>query len=384
MKPLIDTQEFFSLSSFLNYQLAGEPTNWRGILKIIRGTHPEPDPVSEDFLMEALSFLGEAYGNQKRWLGPLAILHPIRASALLARADENPSTLNLLTVLLHDKEEDLTQDRYNPETWRKLDARYHQLLDKIDSKANWFLNERIAYLAKPKGQKYYEYLGRLLRQARVTPELAVIKLADRLDNTLDLRIDLQDFSERTPAFQVIFDILFVNSYQGLHPNEPRPAVGKINSAMRLFQLYKNVVFLSMLRSEKLPLSKTAQKLFYSLAVASVRESQLIMLHIFAYHVKSPAEQRALLLEAMEYSQNGGCDMIREDGPSILDGFFRRHFVYDNKEMKKKGLDDLYQNKRLMALAAVTLLIVFANFLNSEEFTVKGISAAGIIPQDQTV
>ncbi len=66
---------------------------------------------------------------------------------------------------------------------------------------------------------------------------------------------------------------------------------------------------------------------------------------------------------------------------MLDGLFRRHFVYDNKEMKKKGLDDLYHDKRLMGLVAVTFLIIFANFINSEEYVVKGISAAGIIAQD---
>jgi hypothetical protein len=380
MKPLIDTQEFLSLSSFLNYQLAGEPVNWQGILNLVEGNHLVLDKVSQGFLMEALEYLGEAYGNQKRWLGPLAILHPIRASALLARAHDRPSTLDLLTALLHDKEEDLTPGRYSPETWRRLDNRYRRLLEKIDSQANWFLNERIAFLTKPKGQKYTEYLGRLLTQARITPELAVIKLADRLDNTLDLRIDLQDFTDRARSFQVIFDILFVNSYQGLHLSQSHPSASRINGARRLFQLYKNVVFLSMLRAEKLPLGQAAQKLFYSLAVASIREAQTIMLHIFAYHLTSPADQRALLLEAMEYSHSGGCDSIRDKGPSVLDGLFRRHFVYDNKEMKRKGLDDLYHDKRLMGLVAVTFLIIFANFINSEEYVVKGISAAGIIAQ----
>jgi hypothetical protein len=380
MKPLIDTQEFLSLSSFLHYQLAGEPVNWQGILNLLVGNHLDLDKVSEGFLMEALEYLGEAYGNQKRWLGPLAILHPIRASSLLARAHARPSTLDLLTALLHDKEEDLTPDKYSPETWRRLDARYHKLLEKIDSQANWFLNERIAFLAKATGQKYTEYLGRLLQQARITPELAVIKLADRLDNTLDLRIDLQDFTDRARSFQVIFDILFVNSYKGLHLSQSHPAASKINGAMRLFQLYKNVVLLSMLRDEKLIQGEAAQKLFYSLAVASIREAQTIMLHIFAYHLTSPADQRDLLLEAMEYSHGGGCDSIREQGPSVLDGLFRRYFVYDNKEMKKKGLDNLYQDKRLMGLVSVTFLIIFANFINSEDYVIKGISAAGIIPQ----
>ncbi|MCJ7600731.1 MAG: hypothetical protein MUO63_04410, partial [Desulfobulbaceae bacterium] len=131
--------------------------------------------------------------------------------------------------------------------------------------------------------------------------------------------------------------------------------------------------------EKLVQGEAAQKLFYSLAVASIREAQTIMLHIFAYHLTSPADQRTLLLEAMEYSHDGGCDSIREQGQSVLDGLFRRYFVYDNKEMKKKGLDNLYQDKKLMGLVSVTFLIIFANFINSEDYVIKGISAAGIIP-----
>ncbi|MFH1215639.1 MAG: hypothetical protein V1706_03955 [Pseudomonadota bacterium] len=380
MKPLIDTQEFLSLSSFLNYQLAGEPVNWQGILNLMGIDSLSLDEMSGSFLMEALEYLGEAYGKQKRRLGPLAILHPIRATSLLAKAYDKPSTLNLLCTLFHDKDEDLTSDKYSPENWERLDTKFRHLLEKIDAKANWFLNERIAYLAKPKGQKYTEYLGRLLAKARTAPELAVVKLADRLDNTLDLRVDLQDSSGRPHTFQVIFDILFVNSYKGLKLTQPHPVAGRINGAMRLYQLYKNVVFLSMLRHEKVPMEEAGRRLFYSLAVASIREAQTIMLHIFAYHLTGPDEQRAVLFEAMEYSHAGGMDSISGDGPSVLDGIFRKYFVFDNPEMKKKHLADLYADKRVMSLVAISFLIVFANFINSEEYLVKGISPAGLIPQ----
>ena len=378
MKPIIDTQQFLALSSFLNYQLAGEPINWQGLMNLL--VDKPLDEVSKNFLMEVLAYLVEAYGRQKRRLGPLAILHPLRTASLLAKAQDKPNTLDLLSALLHDKNEDLTTDKYSTEAWRRQEKRYGELLEKIDSQANWFLNERIAYLAKAKGQKYTAYLGRLLEQTKRTPELAAIKLADRLDNTLDLRIDLQDFTDRPRTFQVIFDILYVNSYQGLHIEQPHPTARKINGAMRLFQLYKNAVFLSMLRDAEIPLDQTADRLFYSLAVVSIREAQTTMLHIFAYHLTSPREQRAILLEAMEYSQGGGFECIREEGTSVLDGLFRRYFVHDSPEMKKRCLAELYEDKRLMGLVAVTFLIVFANFINSRDFVIKGISAAGIIPQ----
>ena len=37
---------------------------------------------------DALDYLGHAYGGQKRRLGPLAVLHPIRSAALLAKAQK--------------------------------------------------------------------------------------------------------------------------------------------------------------------------------------------------------------------------------------------------------------------------------------------------------
>lgn len=369
-KPIIDTQEFLALSSFLNYQLAGEPINWRGILNFL--AEDSLDEASEDFLLEALEYLGEAYGKQKRWLGPLAILHPIRTASLLAQASEEPTTLDLLTALLHDKDEDLTPDQYSEEAWQHLEERYAGLLQKIDSKTNWYLNERIALLAKARTQKYPAYLAHLLDRAKTIPELALVKLADRLDNTLDLRIDLHDFTDRTRSFQVIFDILFVSSYAGLPQEQPHPIARKINGSMRLYQLYKNAVFLSMMREAKVPLDEAAQKLYYSLAVASIREAQIIMMHIFAYHLQGAVDQRAVLLEAMEYAHRDGFECLWEEGSAVLDGLFSRYFVYDDLEMKNRQLAELYKDKKLMALVSVIFLVIFASFINSEDFAIRGI------------
>ncbi len=237
----------------------GEPINWQAILSLIIGDKtPE---ATDHFLFEALAYLDEAYGKQKRRLGPLAILHPIRTVALLAKAKEHLSTLDLLTALLHDKNEDILPEIYDNRSWQRLEKKYHSLLARIDANANWFLNERIHFLTKYPNQQYHDYLGRLLEQAKITPELAAIKLADRLDNTLDLRIDLHDFTDHTHCYQTIFDILFVNCYQGFSLQQPHPVSGKINGSMRLYQLYKNAVFLSILRDMKIELDHASQKLF---------------------------------------------------------------------------------------------------------------------------
>lgn len=377
MRPLINPQEFIELSSLVNYQLAGEPVNWAGVLSLI--VEGRLEESAEDYFVEVLNYLDKAYGQQKRRLGPLAILHPIRTASLLAKAQRKPNTLDLLTALLHDKNEDLTADKYSSSAWLKLEKKYSKLLEEIDSNANWFLNERIAFLAKSKGQKYTEYLGKVLAQSRITPELASVKLADRLDNTLDLQIDLQDVTNRSNTFQIIFDILYANSYSGLHLRKEHPIARKINDAMRLYQLHKNAVLLSMIRRENIPMTGASKRLFYSLGVASIREAQTITMHIFGYDLTSPDEQRDLLLEVMDYSHEGGLERINVSGSSPLDGAFLKYFVHQGKESKQNKLDELYYDKRQMALLSLAFLAIFANFLNSDKYMIKGISAAGIVP-----
>ena len=379
MEPLIETQDFLALSSFLNYQLSGEPVNWRGILNLmVPERFQDPD---QEILLDALCYLGDAYGSQKRRLGPLAILHPIRATALFAKAQKQCATIDLLTVLLHDKNEDFTMDQYGVEKWNALSGKFDVFLKKLGSKSRDLLNRRIDFLTKPIGQKYYVYLDRLFEQAKEEQELAAIKLADRLDNTLDLRIDLHDFTDNSRCYQVLFDILFLRSCNAFVSKQPHPISRKINGAMRLYQLYKNAVFLSILRHKKVPLSPVARRLFSSLAVASIREAQTIILHIFAFHLTRVEDQRKLLIDVMRYSQEGGFEKISsKHGKHHLDGLFKSYFEFESKEAKQRGLASLYEDKELMGLSALGFIIIFANFVNDADYAIRGISAEGIIPQ----
>ncbi|MEW6426556.1 MAG: hypothetical protein AB1568_00835 [Thermodesulfobacteriota bacterium] len=379
MEPIIDTQEFLALSSFLNYQLSGEPVNWHGILNLMTGK--EYARQDEEILLAALSCLGAAYGDQKRRLGPFAILHPIRAAALLAKAQRRVDPLDLLSTLFHDKNEDLTAAGIEADRWREMERKYTGLLDLIGPQQAVQLEERLGALTKPEGQKYYVYLGRLLQRSAANPELVTIKLADRLDNTLDLRIDLHDFTDNSRCYQVLFDVLFINTYKGFISDRPHPISRKINGAMRLYQLYKNAVFLSLVRHQGVELKADARRLFSSLAVASIREAQTILLHIFAYHLRSAAEQKELLMDVMRYSEEGGFNQINTTGGHLLDGLFIRHFVFDGKEMKKDKLQALYDNKPLMGQSALGFIIIFANFINDERYLIRGISPLGIESQD---
>ncbi len=370
MQSVITTHDFFSLSSFLNYQLSGSPINWRGVLTFM--CSERLSPTAEEHLLDTLIYLGEAYGQQKRRLGPFAILHPIRTAALLSKASNVPTTLDLLTTLLHDKDEDITENRYSNEDWNKLEDMYHQLITRIASIENWYLNERIHFLARKKEEKYHEYLSRLIKQSRITPELIRVKLADRLDNTLDLRMDLYEDMSGIEFYQVIFEAFFVNTYKGPAIKTPHNTDRKINGAMRLYELYKNAVFLSLLHSENIELDEPAQKLFNSLSIAGINEAQNIMLHIFTYHIGDPQRQKTMLTGVMNYCKDGCLRFVSSDKKHRLDGLLKNSFDHENKDQLIGKLNELYNDKELMAEAAVAFAAVFINFLNDKDFVIEGI------------
>ncbi len=371
MSQLIATHDFFALSSFLNYQLSGTPINWRAVLTLM-GSENMPQEA-EEHLISALTYLVEAYGQQKRRLGPFAVLHPIRTAALLARASEKPSILDLLTTLLHDKNEDIIERKYSRDDWEKLERMYQQIVEKIDSGQNWFLNERIHFLTRERDETYRCYLDRLTRQAIKTPELIRVKLADRLDNTLDLRMDLHEATSGTECYKLIFDALFADTYKGPDIKNHHHAKGKINGAMRLYTLFKNAVFLSYVRSRNFELDQTSKRLFSSLAATSINEAQNIILHIFKFHLRDSRKQKELLLNVMNYCREGCLRNSDKCGNYRLDGLFKNTFESENREQLANKLDVLYIDKELMAEASVVFVTVFTNFLIDRDFSIESLT-----------
>lgn len=373
MQKIINTHDFFSLSSFLNYQLSGTPINWRAVLMLMHSENLTPK--DEEHVLSALMYLVEAYGQQKRRLGPFAVLHPIRTAAILTRASDSPSILDLLTTLLHDKNEDITEGKYSKDDWERLESMYQQIIEKIDSRENWFLNERIHFLSRLQNETYRQYLSRLIRQAIQTPELIRVKLADRLDNTLDLRMDLHEDNSGAESYKLIFDALFADTYKGPDTINPYHTRGKIKGSMRLYALFKNAVFLSYLRSMNCELDEPSRKLFSSLATASINEAQNILLHIFKFHLRDPQEQRSLLLSVMDYCKEG-C-LRRKDSRcnTRLDGIFKNTFDSENKEQLRDNLDLLYRDKELMAEASIVFTAIFTNFINDQNFSIESLTAS---------
>ena len=95
--PQYDLTEFLKLSSVLNYNLSAASLNRYNVMMYIIGGKTLDRGVSKDrekkgILMDALSYLFSAYHQKRRHLGPMAVLHPLRATALFAR---NQERLNL-------------------------------------------------------------------------------------------------------------------------------------------------------------------------------------------------------------------------------------------------------------------------------------------------
>ena len=375
-----DLDEYLRLSAVLNYQLSAKNIDWNSIITILLG---EKFLSLEDrnVLFQVLEYLNRVYGQKKRRLGPLSVLHPLRATALLARVCDKPSLLNLMVTLLHDNFEDIKPRKLEISNWIKLDPRFQNFVDKIPEPDQWFLMERLKWLTKDHNESYYRYIGRLLDQSFNTPETVRIKLVDRLDNTLDMRIEFEDTLHKTDFFEVIFQLLFSSSFKGYKPKFPHPPPAALNGAQRLYQLFKNTVLMSLIRQKKAAQKdKTAQDVFNYLARASMKEAQRIALHIFGYHETSLNDFRNLLIETMDYVQNGGIDSITSPIPEHrLDGLFMSIFDIPKKSVRAKKLTELYADKPLMIEAAVAFIVIFLSFINDPDYYVKGISAEGVSP-----
>ncbi len=355
-KMLFTINEFTALSLRLNLILSVKPIDWKAVLLCI--FNKQLTAANEDNLLETLSYLNDAYGEQKRKVGTPAILHPIRSAAILAWAHDTINTLDVLTSLLHDKDEDILSNSYSPDRWTKLEESFGRLVNKIDSREEkWFLNERIHFLAREKEETYNDYLSRLFCQAKETPELIRVKLADRLDNTLDLRLDFYDQTEAVNFYHLIFTILFDVKYAGLNIHGQHPSARKIRGSKRLYEIFKNYCLFSILYSGDIELDETSQWLLRSIADASISEAQNVLLHIFAYHLREPEDQRRVIRSILD---SHGDEIIGDN--RLLDRLIKNTFNLENKSNRKQSLDDLYDDKERMVKTAIAFVVLFNNYL----------------------
>jgi hypothetical protein len=384
--PLFDLTEFFKLSSALNYNLSAASLNRYNVLMYIIGdrrldTDEKTDRELKGILMEALGYLFSVYSQKRRRLGPMAVLHPLRAAALYTRALIRFNLVDLLTLLFHDVLEDIKPGDYSLQQWKSMETQLYRLLGRLESEDEARLETRLVSLTRVENESYYQYVGRLLDNVQNFPEIVQVKLADRLDNTLDMRIDLEDPLARVDFFETVFQVMFVNNYPGYKPRLEHSPATAINGARRLYQLFKNAVLLSLIRQQ---VSETDRRevriLFDALSEAGLKEAQRTLIHLISYHVKDLNHLRSLVLEAMQYCYSGRSDLVTmPDGSQLLDGLFSTYFGSKTKRTRQQQLDNLYQNKPLMLEASVAFIVIFLSFLNDDNFYIRGISAEGIEP-----
>ena len=195
--PLFDLTEFFKLSSALNYNLSAASLNRYNVLMYIIGdkrldTDGKKDREQKSVLMEALGYLFNVYSQKRRRLGPMAVLHPLRTAALFTRSLDHFNLMDLLTLLFHDILEDIKPGDYDVLQWKSLERQLYRLLGRMKKEDESRLVARLMSLTRLENESYYQYIGRLLDNVQNFPEIVQVKLADRLDNTLDMRIDLED------------------------------------------------------------------------------------------------------------------------------------------------------------------------------------------------
>jgi hypothetical protein len=378
--PFYNLTEFLKLSAVLNYQLSAKQINWMGIASILVGKKDMPERERE-ILIGVFEYINSIYGLKQRRLGARAVLHPLRVTALMSEVSEDCDLLQYFTALLHDRFEDIEPERYLQGDRLIPDRGFEAILELLPEREQWFLMERLQWLTKRPGDSYYAYIGRFFEKAVQTPEVVRVKLADRLDNTLDMSIDLEDPLEEVDFFENIFQILFNNSFKGATTDVPHPAMAALNSAERLYQLFKNIILMSLIRQKGAGAADLVSKyLFENLTIASIKEAQRIALHIFNYHETDVLTLRQLIRETMDYVYEGGIDTVTAPtGGSRLDGLFVSRFDDPVKENLQTKLAELFEDKHLMIQAAIAFIVIFMSFLNDSEYFVRGISAEGVQP-----
>jgi len=374
----ITVEGHLTLSATINWHLSARKIDLRALLRVILG----PAKVADQSpLLEALNYLHHAYGDRRRKNGPAAVLHCLRIAAMLARVMPAPTTLDLLGALLHDKEEDLTREELGQAEWDRLQAEFVRVLEKIDSNHRWFLGERIALLWRQTSQSYYDYVGTVLAKARTMPDLLRCKLADRVDNTMDIAVQRAP-TEQNAFFELAFSMLFLPGYQPA--SNDGVVVPDLEACVLLIsQLFKNVVLMSMLRQQELDhLDDTTARLFHALATTSSEQAQWVVAGLLSSPTIGWQERRSLLREMMDYCSAGGMAAIhRKDKGGLLDGSFLEHFANPDDRTRKRQIESLYNDKPLFIRVLVLYIGMFTSFLADSRYYLHGIDRTGLHPVD---
>lgn len=382
-RDLLSLEEFLTFSARLNYLLAArEPSYEMLAAKIADGFMMTTGSSRQ--LRDGVAYLVYAYRNRSRRLGPSAVLHPLRAAHLLVLATEGTSIVNMLAAFLHDYLEDIYTPDLSGEKRQDLQSRYLTLQEELTPRERQEMNQMIDWLTRRSSEEYHEYLGRLVDEGAKNPNLLWVKLSDRLDNTYDLRI-FDDIP--SDPFRSIFDILFVNRHNDGPPPAPdKPISTQMDEAHRLYQLFKNAIFLTLVRRSRLDEKHlTTHRLFAALAEASLNEAGRILNQLLGHSVTDPQRQRFLVMDAMQYCQEGGIERLTPaQRGHKLDGLFKSRFDHTDRKVRKQKLKLLQEDKEFMVSIAVTFLVIFEKYIGSPNYQLGGVRASGLTVEDTLI
>jgi hypothetical protein len=379
-RELITVEHFTNLSAEINYNLSAKSRgDEETLLALILG----PARFSElNPLMLAVKLIRLGYGQTRRRIGPLAVLHPLRTAALVSRTMVNPGMQDILLALLHDMDEDLPVPEITEDERTAFEETFTILKDYLGGAKGDRLNRMISVLTREREIGYFEYLLELSKVASEMPEILHVKLADRLDNTLDNHIGRPGVTHYN-FFRSVFDLLFVPVYKGPTIRRYHFLPDPNEGATLLSQLFKNAVFLSILRHDGLDkVDSTTERLFDAVAIASIREAQWIALELFADYQgeERVAQLREMVMDTMKYCISGGATDVRaSETTHDLDGLFMNNYVVADKAERKNRLNKLFSDREYLTTTMLTFIATFASFLNDSEFAIRGIDREGIKP-----
>lgn len=375
-RELLTVEHFMNLSAEINYHLSAEVPNEDALLALVTGP-AQIGSIEPLRLSVQVARLG--YGHTRRKIGPMAVLHPLRTAATLARCMHQPGVLDLLGALLHDKEEDLPLEAVPEENRDAFVTKFDTLMSILGPEHEWYLGERLDLLTRPPTMGYHQYLVRLLDRAGDMPDLLRVKLADRLDNTLDHHIHRPGVL-RYNFYRNLFDLLFVPVYKGVRIRQyhflPEPREG----SLLLAQLFKNALFLSLIRVVgRSRLDSTIRSLFDAVAIASIREAQWLALELVAIHSEDELPMlRERFLETMEYSYQGGSTQVHAIGHDRkVAGVFLERFANATGKERRDAMANLYSDREYLVTVVLTFIATFSAFLNDPEFSIEGINREGV-------
>jgi len=366
--------KFLELSADIAYRLSGRAFDPRTLLSLILEGAVSV-PVAEDVLAQAISVVCTGYGDQRRKLGPMAVVHPIRVAAILSRVTRDPTMMDLLGAILHDRDEDLTQDLIGDERWAAMSTEMDALTASLDTSHSWYLGERIALLTCEDGGNYCAYLMDLMEHSASMPDLIRVKLADRLDNTLDVGVT-QHGIPGSGVFSAIFNVMFLPGFQGFPVPVSYVPLSTIEGAQILANLFKNAEFLSLLRSGKAAMTGTTHRLYDALIRGSTVITQNLIQDTITTSLSVP-EQREAVEEVLAYCQSGGLTEVREGGAHQLDGIFLD--LYGAKSGRKDRLRQIFADKQYLARIGMVFLAVFSSFMSDPAYTIRGVDRNGLHP-----